>query len=72
MPDRPDANVPCIDRVDRDRLLFTLRLKFGEFYVLRTFCPWCAVSAVVIALDAFLVQHDWRRLAAQQRVSYNP
>ena len=52
-------------------VLFTLRLKYGEFYVLRTFCPWCAVSAVVITLDAFLVHHDWRRLAAQKRVSYN-
>ncbi len=29
---------------------FTLRLKYGEFVVLRTFCPWCAISAVSITL----------------------
>ena len=27
---------------------FTLRLKYGEFIVLKTFCPWCAISAVSI------------------------
>ncbi|HMV33165.1 MAG TPA: vitamin K epoxide reductase family protein, partial [Gemmatimonadales bacterium] len=29
---------------------FTLRLKYGEFIVLRTFCPWCAISAVSITV----------------------
>jgi uncharacterized membrane protein len=43
-------------------VLFTLRLKYGEFVVLRTFCPWCAISAVTITLDAILVTLDWRRL----------
>ena len=45
-------------------VLFTLRLKYGEFVVLRTFCPWCAVSAVTITLNAILVTLDWRRLQA--------
>src|SRR5690606_33478496 len=31
-------------------LLFTVRLKYGEFVVLKTFCPWCAISAVAITL----------------------
>ena len=29
-------------------LLFTLRLKYGEFVVLRSFCPWCAINAVIV------------------------
>ncbi len=43
-------------------VLFTLRLKYGEFVVLRSFCPWCAVSTVAITLCAILVALDWRRL----------
>ena len=43
-------------------VLFTLRLKYGEFVVLRTFCPWCAVSAVTITLNAVLVTLDWERV----------
>jgi len=42
--------------------LFTLRLKYGEFVVLKTFCPWCAVSAVTISLHLVLVGLDWRRV----------
>ncbi len=44
-------------------LLFTVRLKYGEFVVLKGFCPWCAVSAVSITLFAVLVVIDARRLA---------
>lgn len=43
-------------------VLFTLRLKYAEFIVLKTFCPWCAVSTVTITLNAILVALDWRRL----------
>jgi uncharacterized membrane protein len=43
-------------------LAFTMRLKYGEFIVLKTFCPWCAVSAVTITLCTILVLLDWRRL----------
>ncbi len=43
-------------------VLFTLRLKYGEFIVLKTFCPWCAVSAVAITLCAIFVTYDWRRI----------
>lgn len=42
--------------------LFTLRLKYGEFIVLKTFCPWCAVSATTITLHVLLVIADWRRV----------
>ncbi|MGH7594428.1 MAG: vitamin K epoxide reductase family protein [Gemmatimonadales bacterium] len=41
--------------------LFTLRLKYYEFFVLRSFCRWCAVSAVVITTQVIAVWMDWRR-----------
>jgi uncharacterized membrane protein len=44
-------------------VLFTVRLKYAEFVVLRSFCPWCAVSAVTITLCAILVTLDARRIA---------
>ena len=46
--------------------LFTLRLKYGEFVVLRSFCPWCAVNAIVVVLSVVLVWRDWARLRAEQ------
>lgn len=45
-------------------VLFTLRLKYAEFIILKSFCPWCAVSTTVITLCAILVVLDRRRLAA--------
>ena len=42
--------------------LFTLRLKYAEFIVMKTFCPWCAISAVTITLHSVLVALDWRRV----------
>lgn len=41
--------------------LFTLRLKYYEFFVLHTFCPWCAESAVTITTHVIAVALDWRR-----------
>jgi len=43
-------------------LVFTLRLKYGEFYVLRAFCAWCAVNAAVVVVNSVLVVLDARRL----------
>lgn len=43
-------------------VLFTLRLKYGEFIVLKSFCQWCAISAVSITVLAVLVTLDWRRV----------
>lgn len=45
-------------------VLFTIRLKYAEFYLMRTFCSWCAVSALAITICAILVYLDWRRLQA--------
>ena len=43
-------------------ILFTLRLKYYEFFVLKTFCPWCAISATTITLHGILVWFDRRRV----------
>lgn len=42
-------------------ILFTIRLKYAEWIVLRTFCPWCAISAVSITVLGVLVALDLRR-----------
>lgn len=42
-------------------ILFTVRLKWAEFYMLRTFCPWCAISAVSITFLGVLVALELRR-----------
>lgn len=44
--------------------LFTLRLKWAEFYMLKSFCPWCAISAVSITLLTVVVTLEWRRVRA--------
>ncbi len=42
-------------------VLFTVRLKYAEFIILKSFCPWCAISATIITLCATLVVLDRRR-----------
>lgn len=42
-------------------ILFTVRLKYAEFFVMKTFCPWCAISAVSITLLGVLVALELRR-----------
>ncbi len=51
-------------------VLFTLRLKYAEFIVLKSFCSWCAISAVTITLCAVLVTLDRRRLAAHRPTAH--
>ena len=48
-------------------ILFTLRLKYAEFVILRTFCPWCAISAVSITLLGVIVALELRRTARLAR-----
>ena len=43
--------------------LFTVRLKYGEWVVLKVFCPWCFISAVSITTCLILAWLDWRRTA---------
>jgi uncharacterized membrane protein len=45
-------------------ILFTVRLKYAEFVILRTFCPWCAISTVSITLLGVLVWLELRRTRA--------
>jgi uncharacterized membrane protein len=48
-------------------LVFTLRLKWAEFFMLKTFCPWCAISAVSITLLALITWAELRRVAVGRR-----
>jgi uncharacterized membrane protein len=43
-------------------VLFTIRLKYAEWFVLRTFCPWCFESTVTITLCLVLAWLDYRRV----------
>jgi uncharacterized membrane protein len=43
-------------------VLFTIRLKYYEWFVLQTFCPWCFESTVTILLCLALAWLDWRRV----------
>ena len=43
-------------------LAFTARLKWAEWFRLKSFCPWCAISAVSITLLALIVWMEWRRV----------
>lgn len=45
--------------------LFTLRLKYAEFIIMKTFCPWCAISAVTMTLFTVLVWLDWKRVRGE-------
>ena len=61
--DRADARAPvlALATLVYPAILFTLRLKYGEFIVLRTFCPWCAISAVSITTLGVIVALELRR-----------
>jgi len=43
-------------------ILFTIRLKYAEWFVLRTFCPWCFISTVSITLLGVIVALELRRV----------
>jgi uncharacterized membrane protein len=43
-------------------LLFTIRLKYAEWVVLKTFCPWCLESTVTIVACLALALLDLRRV----------
>jgi uncharacterized membrane protein len=60
---RVDARGPAIAlaALVYPAILFTVRLKYAEWIVLRTFCPWCAISAVSITILGVLVALDLRR-----------
>ena len=41
---------------------FTIRLKYGEWVVLQTFCRWCAISAASITAIWVMAIVEWRRV----------
>ncbi len=43
-------------------VLFTIRLKYAEWFVLKTFCPWCFESTVTIVACLVLALLDLRRV----------
>lgn len=43
-------------------VLFTIRLKWAEWLVLKTFCPWCLESTVTIVACLALALLDLRRV----------
>lgn len=43
-------------------VLFTVRLKYAEWVILGTFCPWCFESTVTIVLCLVLALLDYRRV----------
>ena len=49
-------------------VLFTGRLKYGEWFVLHVFCLWCFLNVVVTVLVSTLVALDWRRLTRLRAV----
>ena len=53
-------------------VLFTIRLKYAEWYILKTFCPWCFESTVTIVACLVLVLLDLRRLASAPRAASAP
>jgi uncharacterized membrane protein len=53
-------------------VLFTIWLKYAEFLLVRSFCPWCAISAVAIAICAVAVTLDWLRLRSGARLAKSP
>lgn len=63
MGDRADRRGPALGLAALvfPAILFTLRLKYAEFFILKTFCPWCAISAVSITILGVLVALELRR-----------
>ena len=43
-------------------VLFTVRLKWAEWVVLKTFCPWCFESTLTIVICLVLALLDLRRV----------
>lgn len=65
MPALEDAKWPAtlLQWLVWPAFLFTLRLKYGEFIVLKGFCPWCAISALSITICAVLVTLERKRVS---------
>jgi uncharacterized membrane protein len=47
-------------------VLFTVRLKWAEWVMLKTFCPWCFESTLTIVICLVLALLDLRRVRQSQ------
>ena len=65
-PDRAGSAAPTLGLLALivPAVLFTIRLKYAEWFVLKTFCPWCFESTVTIMLCLALAWLDLRRVRA--------
>jgi uncharacterized membrane protein len=63
-PSRVDSSAPTLALLALivPAVLFTIRLKHAEWFVLRTFCPWCFESTVTIVACLALALLDLRRV----------
>jgi uncharacterized membrane protein len=63
-PDRVNSPTPSLVLLALivPAVLFTLRLKYAEWVILKTFCPWCFESTVTITLCLILAWLDYRRV----------
>jgi uncharacterized membrane protein len=63
-PDRGSSSAPTLLLLALivPAVLFTIRLKYAEWIVLKTFCPWCLESAVTIVVCLALALLDLRRV----------
>lgn len=63
-PDRAQSPAPTLALLALiiPAVLFTIRLKYAEWGILGTFCPWCFESTVTIALSLILALLDYRRV----------
>ena len=68
-PSRADSLAPSIilAGLGGGALLFTLRLKFLEFFVIGAVCSWCVVSALLVLAIAVLGWSDLQRVRALSR-----
>src|SRR5689334_14680784 len=60
---RDDARQPALAlaALVYPAILFTVRLKYAEWFILKTFCIWCAISAVSITTLGIIVALELRR-----------
>lgn len=65
LPGREDARPPALALAGLALwgVGFTVRLKYAEWFILKTLCPWCLVSAVSVVLLAVAAVVEWRRTA---------
>ena len=70
-PRRTDSSAPSLLLLGLiiPAVLFTISLKYAEWVILRTFCPWCFESTLTITLCLVLAWLDYRRVRRRPLMS---